>query len=525
MGKICSTLTGRGKLEDLAPLINQVSNALEAAGAWGSCGSRDLVTPVKLTGRRRSVFIGCNYIGTQNELHGCINDVKRMMPVVETLGFPTDEGHRRVLLDEPSWPEDRRPTKANIIEALKWLVEGVQTGDALFLHYSGHGGREPSKDPNDDSPFHESLVPLDFETAGMLLDTELFDLLVRPLPSGSRLTCVLDSCHSAGALDLPYLFVGTPEELKKGLAGEAIQMVMSKKWSDDMAKLGEGDPSALMKDVTSMGLGLWNLKSQLDAAAGADGTGYLKDQTNNIGTAVGEVLALTGCRSDQTSADVGDVSQFHLESLSDGRQILIDRHKEQGTKGASSAGGALTSAFLEAMLEQGQSTTPPGQSTAPTAQAPLTYFSLLEKIRKKLAAGGYSQVPQVASSLLVDLKQHFALDTVFVPAPPPHAAAALGPSSTSEANGSQQPSQPSLQNFLAALAAPGSQAEASSAQQETGNQVAQQAAPASGSTAPQGISDLATSFLTSLAQHPEGLSMLQQHSASQPQQAAPATAV
>ncbi|CAE7892569.1 MCA1, partial [Symbiodinium necroappetens] len=90
---------------------------------------------------------------------------------------------------------------------LDWLVAEAQPGDALLLHYSGHGGREPAEEGG----YHETLVPLDFETAGMLRDTELFERLVKRLPEGCRLTCILDSCHSAGALNLPYIFVGTED--------------------------------------------------------------------------------------------------------------------------------------------------------------------------------------------------------------------------------------------------------------------------------------------------------------------------
>ena len=44
---------------------------------------------------------------------------------------------------------------------MDWLVTGAAEGDALVFHYSGHGGRERSEDG-----YHETLVPLDFETAG-----------------------------------------------------------------------------------------------------------------------------------------------------------------------------------------------------------------------------------------------------------------------------------------------------------------------------------------------------------------------
>lgn len=511
MGKVCSTLTGRKNWQDLAPIVNQVA----AAFSGGATGSRDVVQPVKLTGRRRSLFIGCNYTGSQNELHGCINDVKRMMPVVDQLGFPGDDGHRMLLLDDEGWPEDRKPTKANIVKAMQWLVEGVQTGDALFFHYSGHGGREPAKNPTESCQYHESLVPLDFQEAGMLVDTELFDLLVKPLPAGARLTCVLDSCHSAGALDLPFIFVGNPEELQKGMAGEAINMFMSMQWKEHLAKLAEGDPSHICKDIASMGMGLWNLKARLDDAAGANENGYKTDVVDNKGLSVGEVLAITGCRSDQTSADVQDVQQqFHLDSLEGGagRAILVDRVKQRSGTSGKEAGGALTSAFLEAMREEAQqqqsvqpSSTEPVSAQQPDSSSgqPLTYFSLLEKIRCKLRSEGYAQVPQAASSLVVDMRQPFALDTVFVPCPPAHTVEHLG-----QAGGG------SAANFLAALV-PG----AGPAQSEVPEGGVQAQSPADAGAGGVGA------FLAALAQNPQGFSMLQQHSAAQTQhQPEPASA-
>jgi hypothetical protein len=52
----------------------------------------------------------------------------------------------------------------------------------------------------------ETLVPLDFEQNGMLVDDFLHDLLVKPLPAGVRLTVILDCCHSGSALNLPYTY-------------------------------------------------------------------------------------------------------------------------------------------------------------------------------------------------------------------------------------------------------------------------------------------------------------------------------
>ncbi|CAJ1357767.1 unnamed protein product [Effrenium voratum] len=47
--------------------------------------------------------------------------------------------------------------------------------------------------------------------------------------------------------------------------------------------------------------------------------------------------------------------------------------------------------------------------------AALSYVELLEHLRQRLASAGFSQVPQLASSLVLDLKEPFSMDTV-VPA-------------------------------------------------------------------------------------------------------------
>lgn len=400
MGKVCSKLTGRG---DVAELINAVvvPEVEKALGLPDASADREVAIPpmkqVELTGRKRSLLIGCNYRGTQNELHGCVNDVERMLPVIERLGFSSDMQNQRVLLDVSGATPCTMPTRANMIEAMQWLIEGAQPGDSLFLHYSGHGGREPAAGTSDG--YHESLVPLDFQESGLLIDSDLFDILVKPLPSGCRLTCVLDSCHSAGALDLPFRFVGTEEEVKKGCTSQALNMIMTANWAKKLELWREGHGFDVLKEIGAMGYGLWELYNQAQACEGGDGTGFKTEEQDKVGAAVGEVIAFTGCRSDQTSADVGDVTaQFHLQPVGGGSRgsILVDKQRAAGD-----AGGALTTVLVE-QLEA-------------LSQKKLSYLELIGHMQKELASKGYQQVPQVISSLIVDLKQSFALDTVFTP--------------------------------------------------------------------------------------------------------------
>ena len=42
--------------------------------------------------------------------------------------------------------------------------------------------------------------------SGQIVDDEMNALLVQRLPPGVRLTAIFDSCHSATALDLPYIY-------------------------------------------------------------------------------------------------------------------------------------------------------------------------------------------------------------------------------------------------------------------------------------------------------------------------------
>ena len=50
------------------------------------------------------------------------------------------------------------------------------------------------------------LYCFDLFVSGQIVDDEMNALLVQRLPPGVRLTAIFDSCHSATALDLPYIY-------------------------------------------------------------------------------------------------------------------------------------------------------------------------------------------------------------------------------------------------------------------------------------------------------------------------------
>lgn len=77
---------------------------------------------------------------------------------------------------------------------------------------SGHGGQAKDLDGDEDDGYgelvtpsvvcdnslislftDETIYPVDFKTAGQMIDDEMHHLLVRPLPQGCRLTAIFDS--------------------------------------------------------------------------------------------------------------------------------------------------------------------------------------------------------------------------------------------------------------------------------------------------------------------------------------------
>ncbi|KAL5636511.1 hypothetical protein ACGC1H_000461 [Rhizoctonia solani] len=181
------------------------------------------------TGKRKALLIGCNYPGSTAPLDGCINDVfniKRFL--VEHFGYGEED--IRVLSDsESSHGEvgEAPPTRTNIIRYISWLVGDAEPDDSLFFHFSGHGSNQDDLDGDEYDGKDESICPTDYETAGVLVDDELHELLVKPLPEGAGLTALFDSCHSGSVLDLPWTYetsgaIKQPDDLQGEAEDEAV---------------------------------------------------------------------------------------------------------------------------------------------------------------------------------------------------------------------------------------------------------------------------------------------------------------
>ncbi|XP_047973205.1 metacaspase-1-like isoform X2 [Salvia hispanica] len=154
-------------------------------------------------GQKKAVIIGILYKNQKGELRGCINDAKTMKDML-IHRFNFNESSIFMLTDEETDPR-KIPTKHNILIAMSWLVNGCKSRDSLVFYFSGHGGRQPNNTGDEKDNYDETLLPLDHGTQGPIVDNDINDIVVKPLPTGVKLHAIIDACHSGTVLDLPYL--------------------------------------------------------------------------------------------------------------------------------------------------------------------------------------------------------------------------------------------------------------------------------------------------------------------------------
>ncbi|CAG8502324.1 8737_t:CDS:2 [Racocetra fulgida] len=152
-----------------------------------------MVTPQSVRyntgGHKKALLIGINYFHQDGELRA---NMKRFL--IESYGFQESD---MVILTDDQQDQTKIPYKANILEAMKWLVRDARPGDI------GHGGQVKDTGGDEEDGFDETIVPVDYSQNGQI---EMHEIMVKPLQEGVRLFGIFDSCHSGSALDLPYTY-------------------------------------------------------------------------------------------------------------------------------------------------------------------------------------------------------------------------------------------------------------------------------------------------------------------------------
>ncbi|KZV97861.1 peptidase C14 [Exidia glandulosa HHB12029] len=163
-------------------------------------------------GRRRALLIGIRYWRDEdkdNVLKGAYADIDDMQHLLmENFGWSRDEF--TVLKDDLIQPGSQ-PTRDIVLREMGNLVKGARPGDQLFFHFAGHGGQVMDDDGDEYDDLDEVIKTSD---GHIIVDDEMFNILVKPLPRGCRLTAVFDCCNSGTGLDLPEI-VKTPPIVRR----------------------------------------------------------------------------------------------------------------------------------------------------------------------------------------------------------------------------------------------------------------------------------------------------------------------
>jgi hypothetical protein len=235
------------------------------------------ITPNKIS-RLRNIFstpkkyalcIGINYKGTDAQLNGCLEDVRRISEVLSKQGYEIT-----TLLEENA-------TLMNILNAMVKFALKARRGDTLFFHYSGHGGQLRDQNGEELTGIDSTLVPYDYMTKGQIRDDFIYSYMINLLPAGVKLFGLVDACHSGSSFDLRYQI--TDQSTMKAL-----------------------DAS-----------GQWQYQS------GALNTALLFRENKKYVKSNAEVYMLSGCQDQQTSADAfmngrytGALTDCFLKTLS-----------------------------------------------------------------------------------------------------------------------------------------------------------------------------------------------------------------
>ena len=173
---------------------------------------------------KRALLIGINYVGTNMELKGCIDDVVNIQKMLmEEYDYLPE--NIKVLRDDDITVADNFPTRTNILKEIENLINAKDSSE-IWFYYSGHGSQIPESftysydaaNPTDNleqAPHWSSvsnprwyklddiIIPVNYQTDGYITDIELFALIC-------RLQCptilIFDCCHSGTLCDLPWTF-------------------------------------------------------------------------------------------------------------------------------------------------------------------------------------------------------------------------------------------------------------------------------------------------------------------------------
>lgn len=116
-------------------------------------------------------------------LRGCVADAEQWALALDAVGF-------RV-----TTMRNTQCIRSGMEAAIRALLERTPDGGHAVVQFAGHGTQLADASGDDKDGRDEALVPIDHQSAGCLLDDELYEWLL-PHASRLRLTLLFDCCHA-----------------------------------------------------------------------------------------------------------------------------------------------------------------------------------------------------------------------------------------------------------------------------------------------------------------------------------------
>ncbi len=96
-----------------------------------------------------------------------------------------------------------KPTLANIMKSLNALISQSKSLSEIWIHYSGHGSQIQDMNGEESDSLDEIIVPCDYYTGGFITDDIIYGIVRQSL---CKTVLIFDSCNSGTVCDLMWNF-------------------------------------------------------------------------------------------------------------------------------------------------------------------------------------------------------------------------------------------------------------------------------------------------------------------------------
>ncbi len=98
---------------------------------------------------------------------------------------------------------NNKPTATNIVKELKSIIAQSASLKEIWIHYSGHGSQIDDFNGDESDRLDEIIVPSDYSTAGVVTDDMILSIIKQ---SKCPTMLIFDSCNSGTVCDLMWNF-------------------------------------------------------------------------------------------------------------------------------------------------------------------------------------------------------------------------------------------------------------------------------------------------------------------------------